>query len=83
MSHHELREDEWVCSHPLVFVMDELADPLDVKKEGKGRGKNKKKPAFTSKNFGAQVQIPAVKEAKALTLAWRCRQLGSFACRVA
>ncbi|CAK8997750.1 unnamed protein product [Durusdinium trenchii] len=44
----------------------------DTTKKEKGR-KKKTAPAITSKNFGAFVSVPAIKDADNMVLAWRCR----------
>lgn len=71
LTHHELVDFEWKNTKSLVFVMDELVDP--VKKEGKRR--KTKGPEYTSRNFGAFMNISKLKNCTALTLAWRIRPL--------
>lgn len=68
LSHHRKEDDAWVCSKPLVFVMDAVPE-LEVKKKGK-----KKSAQFTVKNFGAWMSMTKVKTAlDTLKLGWRCR----------
>lgn len=71
VTHHELVDFEWKNVKNLVFVLDELVDP--VKKETKRR--KTKGPDYTSRNFGAFMNIGALKNATSMTLAWRVRWL--------
>lgn len=80
LSHHDRDgEGNWKSVKPLVFVLDEVVEDDTTKKE-KGR-KKKTAPAITSKNFGAFVSVPAIKDADNMVLAWRCRPL-SFICNI-
>lgn len=75
ISHHGESEDGGLKQTKLlVFVLDEI-DKV-VKQEGK-KGR-KKAVECTVRNFGSFVSIPALKEASAFTLAWRCRLPGSM-----
>lgn len=70
LSHHDRDgEGNFKSAKPLCFVLDELADE-PVKKE-----KKKKSPTITTKNFGAYVSIPSIKNSDNICIAWRCRLL--------
>ena len=71
LTHHELVDFEWKSVKSLVFVLDEIVDP--VKKEGKRR--KTKGPDYTLRNFGAFMNIGKLKNATSMTLAWRVRRL--------
>lgn len=61
---------------PLVFVLDNIPDET-VKKEKKDKKRKKdKKTELTNRNFGSFLDIGKVKNAKTMSLAWRCRLLG-------
>lgn len=69
LSHHNLDTStkEVTSTKPLVFVMDQMAEP-----QGK-----KRKVIITTKNFGARLDIGKLKEGlgPSLQLFWRCRLL--------
>lgn len=72
LSHHERDgEGSFKSAKPLCFVLDQVPE-APVKTE-----KKKKSPTITTKNFGAYVSIPSVKNSDNIFLAWRCRLLVS------
>lgn len=76
VSHHDHdAEGNWKSVKPLVFVLD--AVPEDDNTNVKTEKKKKKKTSITTKNFGAFVNIPAMKNTENLFLAWRCRSLNT------
>ena len=78
VSHHKLREEDWVSVKPLVFVMDNPPE----EGSGKKRGRNAKAGVqITMKNFGSWMSITKVKANQStLKLAWRVRLLDITTC---
>lgn len=75
LSHHQEKDNEWVNTKPLVFVLDQVQDPT-VKVKGK-KGKDRV-VQITAKNFGSWMSITKLKTASdTLELAWRVRFLVS------
>lgn len=72
ISHHNIKKPDNAISSTkeLIFVLDALDDKPKKKNKGK---KNSKEPTTSVKNFGANLNIPKVKNNEHLKTAWRCR----------
>ena len=78
VSHHKLKDEDWVSVKPLVFVMDNPPE----EGSGKKRGRNAKAGVqITMKNFGSWMSITKVKANEStLKPAWRVRLLDITIC---
>eukprot|EP00438_Fugacium_kawagutii_P007360 Skav218573 [mRNA] locus=scaffold2610:222769:230539:- [translate_table: standard] len=83
---HELQECTEATENPegrwFSFVASKnmliILESKNVKAEKAEEPKKKKKkstPGLTAKNFGSIMEVPKLKSAPSLLLAWRCRQL--------